>query len=368
MYRRRTVIIGGYGTVLRVRHDALEMFPGIASARDLVNRVPVRLDRGVHGIEQVIIFQESRGSVSLDALSWLQEQGIAVSIIDYRGRLVSQLTAGGTGRVELHDGQWYLTHDETARLPIIRSLVNAKLLRQADTLDDLSSLFSSPVQGRVREYATQLRAYCRWFDVPDSGPVSSPSRLMLVEGRAARGYWEFLAHLPVRFTPPSYARTLPAHWLVVGPRHSPVRAMRTAQSATSPVQALLNYGYALLESRIRLSIQASGLNPAIPVFHALRDGRDSLVFDLMEPFRPRLDQVLISWVMQHQPYRKGDFLQDREGSIRINPVLLRVVARELVRVMETWHAEIDEWCTRLTDLALTMRRLVHHAERRVTAR
>src|SRR5579875_2024864 len=76
MYRRRTVIIGGYGTVLRVRHDALEMFPGIASARDLVNRVPVRLDRGVHGIEQVIIFQESRGSVSLDALSWLQEQGI----------------------------------------------------------------------------------------------------------------------------------------------------------------------------------------------------------------------------------------------------------------------------------------------------
>lgn len=57
----------------------------------------------------------------------------------------------------------------------------------------------------------------------------------------------------------------------------------------------LNYGYAVVRACIARSIVASGLHPALGLFHDNEQNAFNLADDLIEPYRPLLDL----WVLQH---------------------------------------------------------------------
>ena len=57
----------------------------------------------------------------------------------------------------------------------------------------------------------------------------------------------------------------------------------------------LNYGYAVVRACIARSIVASGLHPALGLFHDNEQNAFNLADDLIEPYRPLLDH----WVLQH---------------------------------------------------------------------
>jgi CRISP-associated protein Cas1 len=64
--------------------------------------------------------------------------------------------------------------------------------------------------------------------------------------------------------------------------------------ATHLVNAMLNYAYAVLESQVRIAtVSSEGLDATIGYLHACRPGRMALVYDLMEPLRPRVDQSVL---------------------------------------------------------------------------
>lgn len=56
--------------------------------------------------------------------------------------------------------------------------------------------------------------------------------------------------------------------------------------------ALLNYGYAVLRASVARTICAVGLHPALGVFHRNPQNPMPLVDDLMEPFRPAVDDAV----------------------------------------------------------------------------
>lgn len=58
------------------------------------------------------------------------------------------------------------------------------------------------------------------------------------------------------------------------------------------INALLNYGYTVLRSAMARSIVASGLHPTIGIYHSNRANSFALADDLMEPFRPLVDQTV----------------------------------------------------------------------------
>ena len=60
--------------------------------------------------------------------------------------------------------------------------------------------------------------------------------------------------------------------------------------------ALLNYGYTILRSAMARSIVASGLHPTIGIYHSNRANSFALADDLMEPFRPLVDQTVRSMI------------------------------------------------------------------------
>ena len=64
---------------------------------------------------------------------------------------------------------------------------------------------------------------------------------------------------------------------------------------------LLNYGYTILRAATARAICAAGLHPSLGVHHHNRYDAFRLADDLMEPFRPRVDQVVVSIVRQDGP-------------------------------------------------------------------
>ncbi|MBK8799151.1 MAG: CRISPR-associated endonuclease Cas1 [Anaerolineales bacterium] len=65
-----------------------------------------------------------------------------------------------------------------------------------------------------------------------------------------------------------------------------------------PFNALLSFGYALLQKDIESTVQRVGLDPYVGCLHALEPARPSLVLDLMEEFRPLVvDYAMLDLVL-----------------------------------------------------------------------
>ncbi len=60
------------------------------------------------------------------------------------------------------------------------------------------------------------------------------------------------------------------------------------------INALLNYGYAIVRAMIARAIVGGGLHPAIGIFHKNQYNGLCLADDLMEPFRPWVDWLVYS--------------------------------------------------------------------------
>lgn len=63
--------------------------------------------------------------------------------------------------------------------------------------------------------------------------------------------------------------------------------------------ALLNYGYAILRAAMARAIAGSGLHPTLGIFHRNQYNSFCLADDLMEPYRPYVDTLVMDWLAQH---------------------------------------------------------------------
>jgi len=69
----------------------------------------------------------------------------------------------------------------------------------------------------------------------------------------------------------------------------------------SGINALLNYGYAIIRAMVARSIVGSGLHPSLGIFHQNQYNGLCLADDLMEPFRPWVDWLVFDWVKHKNP-------------------------------------------------------------------
>jgi len=137
-----------------------------------------------------------------------------------------------------------------------------------------------------------------------------------VEAQAARRYWPLLMG-------PDFRRD----------RDSP------------GANALLNYGYAVIRASVARAVIAAGLHPSIGINHANRGNAFVLADDLVEPFRPLVDALVIGMVAQGtdtlDPALKRRFARLIAFDLRIggeaSPVSLAAVrlAQSLARAFET---------------------------------
>lgn len=190
----------------------------------------------------VVIIENQMVTFTVPALNALSENNCAVVFCDGRHMPVSMLMNLDSNSVQ---AETYRFQTE-ASLPLKKSLwkqvVEAKIRNQANLLNELGKDGDA-----LKPYYSNVK----------SG--DSDNR----EGIAARIYWDKLFE-------GSFLRT---------------------REGDDP-NALLNYGYAILRAGMARSIMGSGLFPAFALFHKNRYNAFPLADDLMEPYRPYVDQIV----------------------------------------------------------------------------
>ena len=71
-----------------------------------------------------------------------------------------------------------------------------------------------------------------------------------------------------------------------------------------PPNNLLNYGYAILRAVIARSLVSSGLLPTLGIHHHNRYNAYCLADDIMEPYRPYVDELVVRIISQNYNYKE----------------------------------------------------------------
>ena len=227
------------------------------------------------GVPQMSIPQRSvtrivlTGNVGLSAgaRSWALRSGIDVVCLSrrgaYQGQLVSTAATGNAARLLAQAS--YAT-DETAKLPLARAIVNAKIRNQIHVLNRIAR--RDPAQ-HLADTAARMRA---WRE--ETAHAADTDELMGIEGAASAAYFDALAMC----APPTVDFN-----------------GRSRRPPLDVPNAALSYAYAILLGECVGALHAAGLEPSLGVLHAPTNKCPSLALDLMEEFRPLLvDQTVMA--------------------------------------------------------------------------
>jgi CRISPR-associated endonuclease Cas1 len=318
--RHGTVTLFGYGIQVRVDRGHLLLEDGIGP-----DRRQVRLPRVGHGLRRLVVIG-SDGMVSLSALRWLADQDAAFVMLDRDGSVLAATGPVPSSDAKLRRAQ-SLAHSSGAALRITRELITQKLSGQEHVARN--KLLDTATADTIARFRSELPA-------ADSIPT-----IRLIESQAASAYWSAWRTLPINF-PRNDLPRVPDHWRSFRARVSPLTG--SPRLAANPVNAILNYLYALLESETRLAVAAMGLDPGLGVLHVDTPARDSLACDVMEPVRPVVDGYLLDWITRESLSREW-FFEQRDGNCR----LMAPFAVRLSQTAPTWGravAPVAEWVAR----------------------
>jgi CRISPR-associated endonuclease Cas1 len=315
--RRGVIVLYGYGSNVRVERGHLVIEDGIGS-----ERYYARLPRVNHGLERLVVIG-SDGAVSFSALRWLADQNASFVMLERNGTVLATTGPVKPSDIRLRRAQ-ALAHQSNTAFRISRELIDQKLAGQEQVARD--SLRDQQASTAIREIRSEL------------AEVESIDAILNVEARAARIYWKTWKDIQILFPTKELAR-VPDHWRSFESRASVLSG--SPRLAVNPLNAILNYLYALLESECRLAISALGLDPEMEVFHKDTVNRASLACDLMEAIRPLVDEYVLGWIMK-QPLKRSWFFEERNGNCRLSSDL----ATQLAETSSTWRRRVvpvAEW-------------------------
>jgi CRISPR-associated protein Cas1 len=157
------------------------------------------------------------------------------------------------------------------------------------------------------------------------------SKLLGIEGASAAAYFSAWHSLPIKWSGIK-RKPVPENWFEIVPRTMTWR--RSPRNARHPVNAMLNYGYGILANNLRRQIIVAGLDPTVGIIHHSAEIHTPLVCDLMEPLRPVVDRVVLSFALAHT-FTPGDFTINKLGGCRLHPQMAKALSNELANV--TYH-------------------------------
>ena len=99
-------------------------------------------------------------------------------------------------------------------------------------------------------------------------------------------------------------------------------------NASDEINALLNYGYAILESEIRKSINAIGLDYSIGFLHEINQSRTPLVYDIQELFRWLIDVSVIQ-LLEEKKIKKSDFIITENYHTRLGEDVAKLLIEKI---------------------------------------
>jgi len=310
------LILCGHGVSMRIENNALVIRDGFThypQQQAKYRFFPRDLD-----LPRRIMLLDGSGTLSFEVLSWLSDQGVSLLRVDWRGE--AACVASGPGFVADPDKiswQHQTKANEKLRFQFAADIIREKLVASIDTLE----AYVPP--SRCRDIAiSKTKVGMEKLAV---GSFTDMNHIFAIEGECASAYFASWRGLEIRWK--SLARRpVPKGWQVYSGRSSLATGVKAEnRNASHPLNAMLNYGYAVKLAALKLQAIADGYDPTFGIMHNGKRGNPAFVLDLIEPERPRVDAAILKLVHKHR-FAASDFIVRSNGSCRLSPQLARAVA------------------------------------------
>jgi CRISPR-associated protein Cas1 len=237
--------------------------------------------------------------VSTQAVALCLEKNIQLVLADWAGKPFGRFWASTPGRATEHRRKQYLHQNTSLAFKISKDIVTCKLGTQKKFLIDLKNnrkITNETLNNAIKSLNKSLQ------NLNSLNYSSSFKQTLLgIEGFAAAEYFSALSSI----LPKKYAFK-----------------ERSRQPAQDKFNAVLNYIYGITYSSVEKIVILSGLDPNAGFYHADSYGKPTLVFDLIELFRAKVDRIAVklftkkhvknSWFTSLEDASLGVFL-DKEG-------------------------------------------------------
>ncbi len=262
-------------------------------------------------------------SISSNLAVYCLANKIPVDFFDHKGtHLGSILTARS-----IQDSLWAKQSlaDEALRHALSLQIIIGKIKNQHNLLKYFHKYHKNHfpnLQEKMDAMKECVNTFKKWRK---RAKISSPDYMQKLVGHEAQiaiRYWE-------------YIRVLVSDDKVGFER-------REHQGATDIVNSMLNYGYAILYTRVWQALLAAHLNPFDSLIHARQEGKPTLVYDVVEIFRSQVvDRIVISIVQTGQDADiKNGLLTDSTRKLLVSSIMERLARYEKYQGEETKMEQI----------------------------
>jgi len=303
-----TYYVREQGAVVRKQDERLI----VMKDGDTVAEIPL------HQLDQLVVMGNIQLTTPVMAL--LLKSAVDVVFMSLGGRVRGRLMANESKFAELRLKQLQAMSDARANLALAKPIVVGKLTNQRAFLlhatppppGPLPRLMTGEGVLRSGQIEKSARGIAEMAERAKS--ADNADSLRGFEGKAGAWYW-------------------PAFKVLL--KNDMGFANRVYFPSTDPINALLSFGYALLQKDVTASVQLVGLDTYLGFFHTVQYGRPSLALDLMEQFRPLVVDPLVVDLVNRDVIGPGDFIR---GADKAKPVLLKEDA--VKRVIQSYEERI----------------------------
>ena len=283
------LLITGFGTSINV--DKRKLI--------ITNRLKgTRLEFSPHKISHDgIIIDGHTGNITFEAMRWLSKHNINLTLLDWNGQLLANVMPEQpkSGKLRIKQYQKYL--DSEDRFEIALKIVQAKVEHSLNLLEELSRFYESVDITKIRKSAEKEDLFL--LDIMKNNEKQNISKsikqLITYEGRIAGIYHDVLTRIFNELYP---------EFNFTGRKN---KSNSRNYNASDEINALLNYGYAILESEIRKGINSVGFDYSIGFLHEVNRSRTPLVYDIQELFRWLIDVSVIQ-LLEEKKIKKSNFI------------------------------------------------------------
>ena len=258
--------------------------------------------------EKIVI--SGKGYISTDALQLLNQNNRNVILTDTFGKPVSFMNGmmESLTATKYRMAQYDTFRDPEKCLYLQRQIVKAKLVSQINFL-------KSTENELVKDGIIQLEGYLKQIENHSISPIK-------IEAPSTHVYFR------------NFAKLIPEKYGFNSRSNSVVRI--TKRNATDVVNALLNYGYAVLAGEISKFVNGFGLDAYCGFYHKSHTGFQPLVYDIMEPFRWLVDSTVWKFAVLNQVHRirLQDYTHTKDGSVVMSNYLIKRFLEKLERTFQ----------------------------------
>jgi len=291
-----SLLISGFGTTIKVEKRKLTIDNQKSGVHHEFLPHQISYDS--------IIIDGHTGDISFEAIRWLTKHDIPVTVLNWNGNLLATITPKEPNNGKLRVKQYEAYTDKKLRYFIASRILEEKIGKSLELLGELSKFYPIDISAVKKSFDKEGITLKSSREKPSLKIGFDINDLLMCEGKIAMIYWDNLQAIFQQLYP---------SFNFQGRKN---KTYSWNMNASDEINAMLNYGYAILESVTRKNINTVGLDQSVGFLHELASSKTPLVYDLQELYRWIVDLSVIQ-LLEEKKLGKKDFIVTENYHIRL---------------------------------------------------